>query len=149
MSDTDLIALYSTRLLGLAANIAHQGRLSAPQGVGHERSLTCGSNIRVELVLREGKIEAFAQEVQACVLGQAAAGVLAQSVIGCTKETLLRARQDLSAMLNGTGPIPAAPFADFEALLPAKAFKNRHASVLLALDATLSAFDAAQAAQSA
>ena len=52
-------------------------------------------------------------------------------------------------MLNGTGPIPAAPFADFEALLPAKAFKNRHASVLLALDATLSAFDAAQAAQSA
>ncbi|MEF9604602.1 iron-sulfur cluster assembly scaffold protein, partial [Paracoccus sp. PXZ] len=40
------------------------------------------------------------------------------------------------------GPAPAAPFEELEALLPAREFPNRHASILLAWEALLDAIDA-------
>jgi NifU-like protein involved in Fe-S cluster formation len=46
-------------------------------------------------------------------------------------------------MLKAGGPAPEAPFGGLEVLLPARDYKNRHASILLALDATLAAFDEA------
>ena len=49
-------------------------------------------------------------------------------------------------MLKSGGPVPDAPFDGFEVLLPARDYKNRHASILLALDATLAALDQAAAA---
>ena len=49
-------------------------------------------------------------------------------------------------MLKAGGPAPGAPFEELEVLLPARDYKNRHASILLAWDATLAAFDEALAA---
>ncbi|HSF93878.1 MAG TPA: iron-sulfur cluster assembly scaffold protein, partial [Thermohalobaculum sp.] len=40
------------------------------------------------------------------------------------------------------GPAPEAPFDDLEVLRPARDYKNRHASILLAWEATLAAMDA-------
>ena len=37
-------------------------------------------------------------------------------------------------MLISNGPIPTMPFEDFEALTPARDYKNRHPSILLILD---------------
>jgi len=39
----------------------------------------------------------------------------------------------------------AVPFAELDVLEPAKDYKNRHASILLAFDATLEAIEAAKA----
>ncbi len=50
-------------------------------------------------------------------------------------------------MLTGNGPAPAHPFDDFAVLEPAREFDNRHASIMLALDATAEAFAAAEAAK--
>ena len=50
-------------------------------------------------------------------------------------------------MLKAGGPVPDAPFEALEALLPARDFKNRHASILLAWEATLAALDQARASQ--
>ncbi|TAG24351.1 MAG: iron-sulfur cluster assembly scaffold protein, partial [Rhodobacterales bacterium] len=52
----------------------------------------------------------------------------------------------LRAMLKDGGPVPHAPFAGFEVLSPAREFKNRHASILLALEAVCEAMAAAEAA---
>ena len=51
----------------------------------------------------------------------------------------------LAAMLEANGPAPQAPFDELKVLLPAREFKNRHASILLCLNATLDALDAAGA----
>jgi NifU-like protein involved in Fe-S cluster formation len=40
--------------------------------------------------------------------------------------------------------VPDAPFDGLEVLIPARDFKNRHASILLALDATAEAFSQAE-----
>lgn len=145
MSD-DLIKLYSQRILALAAEIPRSERLAAPQVSAKKRSPLCGSTVTVDLVLEDGRIVEFGQDVKACALGQAAAAVLGAAAIGCTRDDIARARADLVAMLKADGPVPPAPFDGFEVLLPARDYKNRHASILLALDATLAAFDEAVAA---
>jgi NifU-like protein involved in Fe-S cluster formation len=72
--------------------------------------------------------------------------VLGRAVIGCTRDDIVRARDQLRAMLKSDGPVPDAPFDGFDVLLPARDYKNRHASILLALDATVAACDEALAA---
>jgi NifU-like protein involved in Fe-S cluster formation len=44
-------------------------------------------------------------------------------------------------MLKSDGAIPNAPFEDLEVLLPAREYSNRHASIMLAFDATLEALN--------
>ena len=49
MSDSDLVKLYSGRILALAADIPHLGRLAAPSGTSRRRSPLCGSTVTVDL----------------------------------------------------------------------------------------------------
>jgi NifU-like protein involved in Fe-S cluster formation len=146
MSDSDLIKLYSARILQLAADIPHHGRLTAPQGTARRRSPLCGSTVTADVVMRDGRIADFAQEVKACALGQASAAVLGAVAIGRTLPELQAARDALRAMLKDGGPVPPAPFNGYEVLIPARDYKNRHASILLALEAICEAVEAAQAA---
>ncbi len=141
MSDTDLIKLYSSQILKLAADIPLQGRLDAPQASVNRRSPLCGSTVTVELCLTDGRISAFAQDVKACALGQAAASVVGANVVGCTPLQIKLARDQLLAILKSGGGEPSAPFDGLKVLLPARDFGNRHASIMLALDATLEAID--------
>ena len=92
--------------------------------------------------MKDGRIADFAQDVKACALGQASAAVLGQVAIGRTLPELQAARDSLKAMLKD-GPVPAAPFDGYEVLLPARDYKNRHASILLALEAICEAAEAA------
>jgi NifU-like protein involved in Fe-S cluster formation len=52
-------------------------------------------------------------------------------------------------MLKENGPVPDAPFAELEVLMPARDYKNRHASILLALEAAAEAMEAAEKAGAA
>ena len=139
MSDSDLIKLYSARILQLTTQIPHLGRLAAPTASATRRSPTCGSTVTVDLVLQGGVVTQFAQEVKACALGQASAAVFGAAVLGRNTADITRARAELAAMLASDGPIPSPPFDGFEVLRAAKDYKNRHASILLAIDATLAA----------
>lgn len=143
MSDTELMQLYSRRILALAGDIPHLGRLDAPAGSAHKRSPQCGSSVTVDVRLADGLIAGFAQEVRACALGQASAAVLGRAVIGRSPSEIAEARAALAAMLQAQGPVPQGVFSELETLLPARDFPNRHASILLAWDALLAAIDAA------
>ncbi len=88
MSDSDLISLYSGRILELVADIPHTGRLADPQGSARKRSPVCGSTVSVDLNLRDGRVAEFAQDVKACALGQASASVLGRVVLGRSKAEL-------------------------------------------------------------
>ena len=145
MADSDLMQLYSRRILALTTAIPHQGRLDAPDGSAMRRSPQCGSSVTVDVALADGRIRDFAQQVRACALGQASAAVLGSAVIGRDRAEIQTTRDQLRAMLTDGGDGPAAPFADLEALLPAREYPNRHASILLAWDATLEAMDQALA----
>lgn len=147
--ETDLIKLYSARILALAADIPHLGRLDAPQATVKKRSPLCGSTVTVDLRLENGRVAEFAQDVKACALGQASAAVVGGAVIGATRPQIEAARDQLKAMLKSDGPVPDAPFDGLEVLLPARDYKNRHASILLALEATAEAMEKAEQADCA
>lgn len=147
MSETnELIKLYSARILALTADIQHLGRLDNPQASIRKRSPLCGSTVTVDLDMDDGRVSRFAQEVKACALGQAAAAVLGGAVLGRSVAELEQAAAQLEAMLKAGGPVPDAPFEGFEALIPAREFKNRHTSILLAVQATAEAAKQAEAA---
>ena len=148
MSDADLMKLYSGRILQLAADIPHLGRLPAPQGSAKRRSPLCGSTVTVDVVMEGGRVAGFAQDVKACALGQAAAAVVGAAIPGRTRAEVERARDQLAAMLAG-GPVPDAPFDGLEVLTPAREFRNRHASIQLAIQAAAEAIAQAEAHQTA
>ncbi len=141
MSDSDLIKLYSKQILALASQIPHVGTLDAPAGEAKVRAPLCGSTVTVQLVMDDGKVAEFAQNVKACALGQTAAALLGKVVIGLDYPTLQRGRDQLAAMLRDGDPAPTAPFEGFEVLSPAREYRNRHASILLGFDATLQAIE--------
>ncbi|MEN9410243.1 MAG: hypothetical protein RL216_2217 [Pseudomonadota bacterium] len=149
MSDSDLVKLYSGRILELAADMPLTGRLQNPDGTAKKRSPLCGSTVTVDLTLDGDRIADYRQDVKACALGQASASISARAAIGRTRDDIAKARAELEAMLKRGGPVPTAPFDGLEVLLPARDYANRHASILLALDATLAAMDAALTARAA
>ena len=131
--------LYSARVLKLVANIPHTGRLAAPDASAEKISKLCGSRILVDVKVKGGRVSDFAQEVKACALGQAAAAVLGANVIGATPEEIEMARDGLRAMLKASGPAPTGRFSELSVLEAVKDYPARHASTMLAFEATVEA----------
>jgi len=113
------------------------------------RAPLCGSTVTVDLCVNDGEITAYGQDVKACALGQAAASVVSANIIGRNRQEIERARDQLRDMLKNDGPAPSAPFDELEVLRPAQNFRNRHASILLALEASLEAMTLAENASCA
>jgi len=141
--EQDLIKLYSGQILALAASIPHTERLDNPDATARKRSPLCGSTITVDIKVKNGKIIDFGQEVKACALGQTAASVVGAHAIGRNLAEINATREALRAMLQDAGPAPAAPFDDLGVLIPARDYKNRHASIMLAIEATAEALETA------
>jgi NifU-like protein involved in Fe-S cluster formation len=140
--------LYSARILMLAANLPHAGRLAAPEGTGERVAKLCGSRATVDVTLDEaGRVADFAQDVKACALGQAAAGVLGQHAIGASVQEITEARDAMSAMLKADGDGPSGRFEGLRVLKQVADYPARHASTLVAVEATLEAVNAALAAR--
>ena len=74
-----------------------------------------------------------------------AAAVVGAQIVGQRVQDIAAARDALFAMLTDDAPPPAAPWDALEVLQPARAYKNRHASIMLAFDATLDALASAKA----
>ena len=147
--ETDLFRLYSTRILALAADMPRTDRLAHPDGTARKRAPLCGSTVTVDVCVRDGVVTDYGQDVKACALGQAAASVIGAHIVGCTTDAVQRGRDELAAMLQNDGTAPAAPFEGLAVLSAAKDYKNRHASILLAFDATLDALSQTKATRRA
>lgn len=137
--------LYTARVLRLAADLPHRGRLPAPDASVEKTAKLCGSRVVVDVVMRDGKVAEFAQDVKACALGQASAGVLGAGVLGASAEEIEAARDALRAMLKAGGPPPEGRFADLAVLASVRDYPQRHASTLLAFEAATEAAKTAAA----
>jgi len=144
-AETDMIKLYSARILALAADMPRTTRLENPTATAKKRAPLCGSTVTVDVQVEDGIVTDYGQDVKACALGQAAAAVIGAAIVGLPIADIENGRAELFAMLKSDGPVPAAPFDGLAVLEPAKDYKNRHASIMLAFDATLEALQSRQA----
>ncbi|MGU3539748.1 iron-sulfur cluster assembly scaffold protein [Methylobacterium sp. A54F] len=134
--------IYNRRILELAADIPHLGRLAEPDASATAHSRLCGSTVTVDLSLApDGTVGAFAHEVKACALGQASSSLMARHVVGASPEELRGVRAAMRAMLKEGAPPPSGRWADLAVLEPVRDFKARHASTLLTFDAVVDALD--------
>lgn len=137
--------LYHPRVLELAADMPHVGRLEAPDGVSTKVSRVCGSVVTVELKLKGGVVSEIGVHPKACALGQAATGVLAMHAIGATPDEIRAARDGLRAMLKDGAPAPGGRFWELRHLEGVRDYPARHASTMLAFDAAVEALEQAKA----
>ena len=136
--------LYSARILSLAANLPHSGRLAEPHGTAERVAKLCGSKATVDVTLDDqGRISDFAQTVKACALGQAAAGVVGESIVGATAKEIAEARDAMLAMLKSGGEGPVGRFEGLRVLKQVADYPARHASTMVALEAVLDAVNQA------
>lgn len=141
----NLDEIYNTRILELAGAISHTERLVDPDGTATGHSKLCGSTVTVDLNLAGGRVSAFGQTVKACLLGQAAASVMAREIVGSTPEELRQVGHEMRAMLKEGGSPPTGRWADLAVLEPVRNYKARQASTLLVFDAVERALDDAAA----
>ncbi len=131
--------IYNKRILGLAADIPHVGRLERPDASATAHSRLCGSQVTVDLTMDGDVVTGFAHDVKACALGQASSSIMARTIIGSTAGEIRKAAQQMRAMLKENGPPPTGKWQDMELLQPVRDYKARHASTLLTFDAVLDA----------
>jgi NifU-like protein involved in Fe-S cluster formation len=133
--------IYSRRILELAADIPHLGRLPDPDASATARSKLCGSTVTVDVKLDGNVVMAFAHDVKACALGQASSSILGRHVIGSTVEELRDLRETATQLLKAGGAAPRGKWEDLKVLEPLRDYKARHASILLTFDAVVDALD--------
>ena len=137
--------LYTIDILRLATSNPHQERLTSPMGMARRRSVSCGSEVTVDINVADGRVTAIGMLVEACAFGQASSTLLAAHAIGRTPGDLAAARDSLARWLADEGSQPDWP--DIDLLVPARRATGRHPAILLAFDAAADA--AAQAEASA
>jgi NifU-like protein involved in Fe-S cluster formation len=131
---TQLSDLYNARIMELAAAIPRTVRLARPDATATAHSKLCGSTITVDVMLADGRIADFGQNVRACLLGQASASVVGREIIGVTPAEFAAVAADMRAMLRDGTAAPTGKWADLAVLEPVRAVKARHASTLLVFD---------------
>ncbi|WP_045836176.1 iron-sulfur cluster assembly scaffold protein [Hyphomicrobium sp. 99] len=137
----NLDEIYNTRILELAGAISRTDRLANPDGTATGHSKLCGSTITVDLKLQDGRVSDFGQSVKACLLGQAAASVMAREIVGSTPDELRSVGRTMRAMLKEEGAAPTGRWADLAVLEPVRNYKARQASTLLVFDAVEKALE--------
>jgi len=134
MNEQELQALYS-QVLDLSQNIPNSQRLEDADATVTMVSPLCGSQISVDLKLRNGIIEGFGQKVRACTLGAAAAAMVGARVVGRPATELQALRETMHGMLKENGPPPHGDWQQLAILQAAQDLVSRHGSIMLVFDA--------------
>jgi NifU-like protein involved in Fe-S cluster formation len=138
--------LYNTDILRWTTRIPHPERLAVADATVVKTSRICGSRISVDARVSGGVITDFGQEVKACALGQAAAAIVGQHVIGLTAAEL----DDIAARFRHMVRTGEADFpekwADLALLAPVWEHPGRHGSVMLPFECLEGVFAAVETA---
>lgn len=132
--------LYNRQILALAVALARFPRLNHPDRSGELRAPLCGSRLILDLTLdARNRVSGIGLAAEACALGQAAATLLAQNIMGHDHASLAATHMELAAWMGGqSDDMPDWP--GIEEIAAARAYPARHAAILLpfALAAQLS-----------
>ena len=131
--------LYTIEILRLAGSLPDPASLEQVDGTAQLRSPTCGSTVRTEVQLEEGRVTAISQQVRACAFGQASAALVARHARGRTREEIADALAGLSGWLDGSRDEPGGW--EFKELAPARSRTSRHGAIVLPLRSLLAAIE--------
>lgn len=131
--------IYSDKIIKYASNIPLQQRLVNPDATASKRSVSCGSNVEVDIITKNKIITKFGQQINACALGSTTASIVANTIIGAKFSEVILAQKQMQTMLKTGQGAPTGRFKELKLLASVKDYPNRHASTLLVLDALVAA----------
>lgn len=109
--------------------------LDAPTATASRTNPTCGDVVTVQVVERDGRIEAVAFEGHGCSISQSSASMMTEAVAGSDRATIGRLEVAVRAMLAGEEPsADAGDLGDLEALAGVARYPVRIRCALLAWD---------------
>lgn len=137
-------ALYNRRIKELADAAHGAGALAQPTGTALRDSPLCGDRVRMQVVVRDGRIDALAHEVKGCLLCRAAASVVGLHAKGLPIGDAEKLRGRVAALLGGGDSPPGGPAAgsDLDCFEPVRHHRSRHGCVLLPFEALAEAVKA-------
>jgi len=138
MSNTPV---YSVEIMQIAGSVPNMERIKSADASVKKVAQICGSMIEVDINVKDNKIIKYAHKINACVLGQAAAAVVAKNIVGSSGEEMRQLRLQMEAMLTRGGEAPGGKWAELAYLLPVRDFAPRHTSTLLVFDAVVACLD--------
>ena len=137
--------LYSGKILEAAAAIPPARRLANPDASATRTSRVCGSQVAVDIAMKDGVVADFGMEAKACALGQASSSILARNIVGAGADELYALRDRMRAMLKEGGDPPKGErWKDLESLIAIRDYPQRHASTMLVFEAVCACLDALQ-----
>lgn len=139
--DDSVLAVYNKRLIALSAQAEETHRLATPHMQARAISPICGSEVEIDLEIKDNKINAFGFEVEACALTKTVVAVMRNAIIGKTREEIRTEGNALEAMLAGEAHCFTSDWQDLEILAPVKDYKARHNSIMLPFEAVEKAFE--------
>lgn len=136
--------LYGDKILAAAAAIPISTRLENPDASARKYSRVCGSEIELDLDFNDGVVTDVGLDAKACALGQAAASITIQNIIGATPADLFLLRDEMFAMLKeGAAPPKGERWHELGALAAIHDYPQRHASTMLIFEAIVACLEAA------
>lgn len=128
--------LYTPDVLALAVELARFPWKEDLPLKGEARSKSCGSTIALGLRLDgQGVITEVAVRSQACAIGQAAAAIFAQAVVGMNGAAVHDAGKALAGWLAGDEDLPDWP--GISRIAAARDYPARHGAVMLPWNAAM------------
>ena len=140
MGDDPLLEVYNREMIALAAEVESPRHLATPEMTARAVSPICGSEVEVEISLKDDKVADFGYTVEACALTKAVVAVMKYAIVGKSREDIAKAGAALRAMLEDAGAAPSGDWAGLKILLPVRDYKARHNSILLPFEAVEEAF---------
>jgi NifU-like protein involved in Fe-S cluster formation len=131
----DIEDIYSDKILQLSANMPRTGRLKQPHATASAHSKLCGSRITIDLEMEGGVVTDYAQDVRACLLGQASAAIVGAIIVGSSPAEVREVAARMRRMLKEGGTPPEGRWRELAILEIVRDYKARHASTLLVFDA--------------
>jgi NifU-like protein involved in Fe-S cluster formation len=129
-------ALYTPEVLALATGLSRYPLSDDLPLRGSARSQSCGSMIELGLALDGSRIARVGLRPHACAIGQAAAAIFAEGVVGMSLAEVAEGGRQVAHWLTG-GALPDWP--GIGVIATVTAYPARHGAVLLPWRAALSA----------
>ncbi len=115
--------IYREEILEHNQSPRNYGHLEHPTKSAGLLNPTCGDQIKLELIIKEGRIEEICFSGQGCSISMASASMLTEAVKGKTVDEALSLVSNFKAFLaGGTSDVPLG---DLEALHGASQFPSR------------------------
>lgn len=135
-----LFRLYNSELMSLSAQVSEPKVLQHPDAKAHVVSIICGSEVTIELSLKDGRVKEIGYEIEACSLTKAVVAILAHAAIGKNRQEIAAAAAALRDMLEKKTPPPAGDWTALKILEPVIDYRARHETIMLPFAAIDKAF---------